>query len=688
MAEIIAEENVNGAIESQGFDAQLLEAVRRQIEYYFSKENLANDKYLSSQMDAQMSVPIATVMKFAKLKALTQDEAVVKAALVDSSVTVVEDRLKANLKSVGRSTIILRELPTDSTEEEVREIFNYPGCKNIVSLRSDIGDTWFVVMDTEEDAKDTIIALRVNKRLFRGHPLKARLKTEAVVRSYFPTNVPTVPTPIFPIMQPFPILPTPGMDVLMPYYVPHYNGELGGPVPPEGAEGAATEGVQPAEGIAVEGGAGGRRGYGREHGKGNGGKSGASKGERPPRRTNSAGEGNGNRRNNREGGNREKKTNNAATTTSSSSTEEVPAIEVNAVTFPPLGNSNSPTAADKPIPVAGYTEPFQRYSVDEIIAIVRGIKDARLPEGISPEAHLVAMTPEINQDLLKRQRTFTIDETREQLRLGRPVMRDAILPGAVDYRSMMFGDCATPSGPAPTQRPSGETAVPAKNGSSASSEPVAAAETVQKAAEIPEVAVEDIHAAITSPGRTISAATWAAMVRSSANTVPSTSAENFPPPAPTGSSATSPPPAATQPVKTKSPSKGSGKSRENKNHRREAANAQPVEQATSTTETSNNVHSDAVPAVGNEQNNQENGANNADQTVEGAAWGGKASFANVLKAAGEAEPPVPTTKPVSTTKPRSSSHSSGTGKSNGKKGSGMDGDVWAKETLPALPAEK
>lgn len=554
-------------------------------------------------MDAQMSVPIATVMKvriiqlanllclpltccclslqFAKLKALTQDEAVVKAALVDSSVTVVDDRLKANLKSVGRSTIILRDLPTDATEEEVREIFNYSGCKNIVSLRSDIGDTWFVVMDTEEDAKDTVIALRVNKRLFRGHPVKARLKTEAVVRSYFPTNVPTVPAPIFPIMQPFPIIPTPGMEVMLPYYVPHFNGEIGGPVPAEGAEGAATEGVQPAEGIAVEGVAGGRRGYGREHGKSNGGKSGASKGERPPRRTNSTGEGNGNRRNNREGGNREKKNSNAATTTSSSSTEEVPAIEVNAVTFPPLGNSNSPTAADKPIPVAGYTEPFQRYSVDEIIAIVRGIKDARLPEGISPEAHLVAMTPEINQDLLKRQRTFTIDETREQLRLGRPVMRDAILPGAVDYRSMMFGDCATPSGPASAQRTSGETTVPTKSDSSASSESVAAP-NVQKPAEVPEVTAEDFHGATASPGRTISAATWAAMVRSAANTVPSTSAENFPPPAPTGASAVSPPPAATQPAKTKSPSKGSGKSRENKNHRREAASAQPVEQVNKT----------------------------------------------------------------------------------------------------------
>lgn len=42
---------------------QLIEAVRKQVEYYFSKENLQSDPYLTSQMDASMSVPISVVMK-------------------------------------------------------------------------------------------------------------------------------------------------------------------------------------------------------------------------------------------------------------------------------------------------------------------------------------------------------------------------------------------------------------------------------------------------------------------------------------------------------------------------------------------------------------------------------------------------------------------------------------------------
>lgn len=41
----------------------LEDAVRKQVEYYFSKENLQTDAYLTSHMDANMTVSIAIVMK-------------------------------------------------------------------------------------------------------------------------------------------------------------------------------------------------------------------------------------------------------------------------------------------------------------------------------------------------------------------------------------------------------------------------------------------------------------------------------------------------------------------------------------------------------------------------------------------------------------------------------------------------
>jgi hypothetical protein len=45
-----------------------------------------------------------------------------------------------------------------------------------------------------------------------------------------------------------------------------------------------------------------------------------------------------------------------------------------------------------------------------------------------------------NTDLLLRQRTFSIDETRKQMQLGRPVQREAVITGAVDYGSLIYGE--------------------------------------------------------------------------------------------------------------------------------------------------------------------------------------------------------------------------------------------------------
>ena len=45
----------------------------RQLEYYFSRENLAYDTYLKSQMDADQFVDIATIASFPQVKKLTSD---------------------------------------------------------------------------------------------------------------------------------------------------------------------------------------------------------------------------------------------------------------------------------------------------------------------------------------------------------------------------------------------------------------------------------------------------------------------------------------------------------------------------------------------------------------------------------------------------------------------------------------
>lgn len=61
--ETVDSESVPAVAMTESETEQLMEAVRKQVEYYFSKENLQSDAYLTSHMDANMTVAIATVMK-------------------------------------------------------------------------------------------------------------------------------------------------------------------------------------------------------------------------------------------------------------------------------------------------------------------------------------------------------------------------------------------------------------------------------------------------------------------------------------------------------------------------------------------------------------------------------------------------------------------------------------------------
>ena len=55
--------------------AALKAAIKKQVEYYFSKSNLESDSFLVSRMDAQMCVPITVIAGFAKVKAFDKKAA-------------------------------------------------------------------------------------------------------------------------------------------------------------------------------------------------------------------------------------------------------------------------------------------------------------------------------------------------------------------------------------------------------------------------------------------------------------------------------------------------------------------------------------------------------------------------------------------------------------------------------------
>ena len=88
---VITSENVNNTSATSGQHPggevpvdRLKHALAAQLEYYFSRENLANDAYLVSQMDGDQYVPIWTVANFNQIKKLTTDIKLITEVLKES----------------------------------------------------------------------------------------------------------------------------------------------------------------------------------------------------------------------------------------------------------------------------------------------------------------------------------------------------------------------------------------------------------------------------------------------------------------------------------------------------------------------------------------------------------------------------------------------------------------------------
>ena len=99
------------------------------------------------------------------------------------AVTVNGDYVKPNIKA-ERNTIILREIPSDTAPDAVKAIFDGVEGATVASVRADVGDTWFVTMGSEDEAYTTL--QRVGSLKFQDKPIKARLKSENILRSFYP----------------------------------------------------------------------------------------------------------------------------------------------------------------------------------------------------------------------------------------------------------------------------------------------------------------------------------------------------------------------------------------------------------------------------------------------------------------------------------------------------------------------
>ncbi|KAL7211458.1 hypothetical protein ACSBR2_014341 [Camellia fascicularis] len=121
----------------------LRDKIIKQVEYYFSDENLPNDKFLMNYVtkDVEGFVPIAIIASFRKMKRLTHDSSLIVAALKQSSFLVVSSNSKvrrllpfpvAEVMDPKLCTVLVENLPEDHSTENIQRIFGEAGnIKNI-----------------------------------------------------------------------------------------------------------------------------------------------------------------------------------------------------------------------------------------------------------------------------------------------------------------------------------------------------------------------------------------------------------------------------------------------------------------------------------------------------------------------------------------------------------------------------
>jgi len=411
------------------------------VEYYFSRENLCQDSFLVSKMDAAHFVEVSIIAGFKMVKQLTSDHTLILESVKDSDKVpaapsaarppalpaslrsareaaacprpgtgrapgkpprarstavivrlpvgsraapgaapqVVCDAANMKIKPAmvnARTTLILRNISSAASEEAVKALFpadcpkvppplraptpppllgtapsrrptghlaqaawltQLRAPRQMVSLRSDVGDNWFASFETEEDTKK---ALEVARGItWDGKPIGCAIKSENLLKGLQPGSPP----------KGLAGGNTPG------YYVPMQYAANGAPYQYGGYGGAGGDGYRQGSGGR---GQGGRRGPG---GPGAGGGGAVQGGEDGTSRSRAKGSKKGARA--RDGG------------AAGGGGKEAPVQQA------PIDLSDFPKLEGSSKKEGGYTKPFQAFTKDEMLAIVKGSAPLEAPHG-------------------------------------------------------------------------------------------------------------------------------------------------------------------------------------------------------------------------------------------------------------------------------------------------------------------